>query len=116
MCFIIDKNYPSKIIAENDIECYKLLSLYENYKYKLGELNKSILGEGSDLSFNICSVKEGFHSYSNLTEAIWKLQLNNYSGQECIMVKCIIPKDSEYYYSEKRHEYVSNQIIIKEVS
>jgi hypothetical protein len=117
MCFIVDEKNPYKLIAEEDRVCYKVLrndigkmvSPFKNFEYQLNELN--ILSEPLRITHaefdNIIAV--GFHSYTKLREAV----LN--SHHESLIVKCIIPKGAEFFIDNYYEEYVSNQIIIKEV-
>lgn len=129
MCFYIDSKYPDKQIAKRDITCYKVLwnsyrSAFRFKLYELDELYKVRIEKPYFLS-GIYTIDRGFHSYSNLKQAVQErvhiVKLTNCSScynkfalQEFAIVKCIIPKDSEYYYNSERREYVSNQIIIKE--
>jgi hypothetical protein len=113
MCFIIDKKHPNKLVAKKDIKCYKvLLNGYQSpvmgFEYELNRLYTGLLGTPSyDGFYN--QITLGFHSYSR------KRKIPLYSKKCEKLVKCIIPKDSEYYYNHNLHEYVSNQIIISEV-
>ena len=112
MCFSIHPDHPDKKIAKRDITCYKILqnisgelfSTVQYFRYKLHKLYKTKIDKPKYWGIN-----HGFHSYSNK-----KCLLEN-----CIIstknVKCIIPKGSEYYYNPFYTEYVSNQIIIKEI-
>lgn len=112
MCFFIHKNHKEKKIANRDITCYKCLynsfrSPYRGKLYKLNKLYKSSIY----IDMTICMtpiITRGLHSYSCKRFAISRMDTWE------ILVKGIIPKGSKYYYNPDRHEYVSNQIIIKE--
>lgn len=114
MCFFIDEKHPNKKIAKKDITCYKILSkswnsYYRNFKYELDtiyECPSSLFIEKSGPS-DIITL--GFHSYSNKKEAIGVC-----GDRFAIIVKCIIPKGTEYYYNSKYKEYVSNKIKVIE--
>ena len=129
MCFYIDSKYPNKQIAKRDITCYKVL--WNDYKsafhFKLYKLNKlyKVRIEKPYFWHDTYLIDQGFHSYSSLKQAIkervYNVKLVNYCSysnrftlQKFVIVKCMIPKDSEYYYNSERREYVSNQIVIKE--
>ena len=114
MCFSIHPDHPDKKIAKRDITCYKILqnisgelfSRLRGFEYKLNKLYKTKIDEPQ-----LGEINRGFHSNSN--KHFLKRQ------RSCIIssknVKCIIPKGSEYYYDPIWREYVSNQIIIKEI-
>lgn len=116
MCLIT--NNTRKYIAEEDIVCYKVVNIqdtkiisywfgfpYElNRKYTTQVLQPMFMKNGTIL------IEEGFHSYRNLTTAKEESMLSLCDPH--IIVKCIVPKGSEYYISSK--SMVSNQIIIIE--
>jgi hypothetical protein len=114
MCFIIHPDHPDKKIAKRDIACYKffknrsgeLFSTPRRFKYELHKLYKTKI----IVKLQCWKIEHGFHSHSN--KKCFLEYIN--SGNE--RVKCIIPKGSEYYYNPFYKEYVSNQIIIKEIS
>ena len=112
MCFTISSNHPNKKIARRNITCYKYLKSdlsapFNFYYYQLKQLNKTTIGETVQLNY----INDGFHSYSN------KKEVQPYFNPFCreVVVRCTIPKGSEYYYNEYRREYVSNQIIVEEI-
>lgn len=115
-------------IADDDIECYKVLqfnlrSIYYNWQYELNKLYSKKWDEefieyanthrelGGNL-FHACLSKEmcitlyGL-SYDQLTD---DAQLD----ETQILVKCIIPKGSRYYKGSSK-EIGAEQIIIKEI-
>ena len=130
MCFYVDSKYPNKQIAKRDIICYKVL--WNDYKsafhFKLYKLNKlyKVRIEKPYFCNDTYLIDRGFHSYSSLKKAVrervYTVNLADYSSgyskkfalKEFVIVKCMIPKDSKYYYNSKEKEYVSNQIVIKE--
>lgn len=117
MCLLT--NNLHKYIAEKDIVCYKIVYLqgkkiisfwfdfpYElNKKYTTQVLQPIFTKKGNIL------IEKGFHSYRNLYTAkgdVWFSLM-----ESLVIVKCIVPKGSEYYINNK--EMVSNQIIIVEI-
>lgn len=118
--------------AKKNIECYKFLYLirnslvkfkskYEGFSYKKGKVYTE--REFSDV---ILSIKKndslgsgGFHSYRNRKEVeLWTVdKLERYDDDECVAVKCIIPKGSRFIYGEQLNnkQYFSEKIIIKEI-
>jgi hypothetical protein len=105
-------------IAKKNITCYKVInqnmtSLYHTkFKWELGKLYKTEM----KMDYNtptVNSVSQAFHSYKTLQD----LEYAYYStSTPCMMVKCTIPKGSEYC-SGKQTEmdgYASNQIIMEE--
>ena len=110
MCFTITT--PEKI-AKRDIVCYKRLirrrgqytSVYQGSFYMFGKVYKTV-----GFGFVGRDVFEGRHSYSNLKQAkrlVWDIE---------VIVKCIIPKGTKYYYNPGDKEYVSLAIkLVKEL-
>ena len=116
MCFTITT--PEKI-AKKDIVCWKffergktvLRSFYYNSIYRIGETYTT-------KRFTHCpytdAIEKGRHSYSSLRLA--ELSANRFSNMNTVMVKCVIPKSTKYYYNGKDQEYVSLAIkLIKEI-
>lgn len=119
MCLIT--NNLHKYIAEKDIVCYKIVNLRDNkiisYWYDfIYELNKKytipVLQPIFRKNGNI-RIEKGFHSYRNLYIAKYYICYDMFNLLPEIIVKCIVPKGSEYYINSK--EMVSNQIIIVEI-
>lgn len=119
MCLIT--NNTRKYIAEKDIVCYKIVNIRDteiiSYWYGFPyELNKKytiqvlrpIFMKNDDIR-----IEEGFHSYRNLDIAKGYVYCSMLNLLPEIIVKCIVPKGSEYYISSD--EMVSNQIIIVEI-
>lgn len=127
-------------IASEDIICYKILyrrrfrfprspfrhKLYiRNIKYKVEEIQTRPM--------YVCGIKivtVGFHSYTNLHDALnefYQMQKSWINYENLALYKCIIPKSSFYYLGDDRYNfnaknnihvdhskmYVSNQIIVK---
>lgn len=109
MCFLINEKQSRLKIADKDIVCYK--------RFKYGECLKSatlgvpyVFGrkyEQEPLKRRGMYVDEGYHSYSTASKA-----LKSIYSQLHTVVRCVIPKGSEYYYNYWYSEYVSNRIII----
>lgn len=122
MCLEIKKKSVA-IIAEEDIECYKILKhsdvvlkwLATWYMNTLVELNKTYY---SEIRIESCGwndrsdlITKGLHSYANLDDCIAD-NLNDYKSRTWIIVKCYIPKGSEYYVGKfvAYSSYASNSI------
>ena len=130
MCWT-SKEFPIMNIATEDIICYKVFnknniiwerikslvikvipSLYEQYPYIPYNLNpeiiikyveESIYGKG-------WLIHEGYHSYETLDKA----KEECYPRFECI-IKCIIPKNTEYYINENKCIVSSNIIVTDKI-
>ena len=106
-----------KKIADKDIECYKVLSVYEygivspfqDFHYKLGKLYETKLGEIEE-----GDIYEGFHSCSTIVGAETYRTLRSER-----VFKCIIPQGATYYEGKSKflgcyiEGYASDKIIIK---
>lgn len=136
MCLKIRNNEISNklYIAKEDIICYKILtehliSPYRGYKYKFNKLVKAKLKLPSIIdgiyqfkliksvskTYIISYIGRGLHSYSTINQAkeqtsSWFTGIPRYE-----IYKCIIPKNSEFYYDNVKKEYTSNQLIVKKV-
>jgi hypothetical protein len=118
MCFELSHNSKAKI-ARKDIVCYKevenvgspfeivIRSFFAEYPYELGKLNKPVkiriqkcIDEDKEI------IHKGYHSYEFIPKCL--IFPND------VIVKCIIPKGTKYY-SNLDGEYVSENIIIKEI-
>ena len=111
MCFRIDSNYPKKLIATEDIVCYKILvprgsweSPVQEATYKIGKLKRSYIG-WTTRSMGV--INHGLHSYSTLEVAKY------YKNYGKVVFESIIPKGAKYFYNEQKAEYVSNKLIVK---
>jgi hypothetical protein len=118
MCFIIHPKHPTAKIAKKDIICYKLLDPhmhprhYFSYPpYVLGKLNPSIRLETTRWCPNM--IELGYHSFS--IQRMAKRICKAFPMENPLLVKCIIPKGELYYYNPDDYEYVSTNIIIKEI-
>lgn len=138
MCWI-SYNIPVKKIATEDITCYKLFAresivwkkrkfwfysqkiierftslciayIYIPYKEN-PKINLTCLQERDWMWDKIYhwNIEEGYHSYATLSKV--KRYINVCSNHYYIIVKCIIPKGSEYYINDKE-EIVSSNIIV----
>lgn len=118
--------HPIKKVAEKDIIVYKVLnvsgkSYYKGFCYEKGKLYS--LNKQLKIT-NLNYIKEGFHSYSEGSSFCWNIFFNTLivkspSGliyenyPKGILVRCVVPKGSEYYVN-KLGEVVSNKIIVYE--
>ena len=115
MCFHVDLNHPDPLVAEEDIQCIKVInddftSFFKNYPYKLGEINpKEELKEITLPVSHIKYIDKGYYSY------YYDFQRHFSGSYSCLLVKCIIPKGTKYYKNDNTREYVSETIIIEKV-
>lgn len=128
MCFYIHSKHKTAKIAKKDIICYKILSKFntrlyldnfihekgiyfssiKNYIYNFNENKKYISNikvENANYwnNYNEC-IHIGIHSYSSIKRC------RSYPYSRVVIVKCIIPKGSTYYYNPDKQEYVSDTI------
>lgn len=122
MCFIIHEKHPKKKIARINKTCYKVMyrgqekgeyiSLYQWAKYSKRIIHTSEIDKPSYDGDGNLEITNGRHSYSDIVMARMFKDVED----ERVIVKCTIPRGSEYYYNPTEQEYVSNQIkIIREV-
>jgi hypothetical protein len=89
-----------------------IVSVVQLFTYKFNELYKiKFWKPRTSLYRNSClrSINLGFHSYTKLNEA------EKHTAPSFDIVKCIIPKGARYYVNDDYNQFVSNQIIIKEI-
>ena len=107
-------------IAEKDITCYKLINqdmtswYHTEFKWELGKLYETEMDYRPKPIWSISRVYQAFHSYETLEDLKYMYFM---SSEPCLMVKCTIPKGSEYC-SGKQFEvdgYASNKIIADEI-
>jgi hypothetical protein len=132
MCLRIFSNREA-LIADNDIECYKIVvknkKVFSKKYFTLARLVNIKLGDEytSDIEFDTITkffprtgrsvtkitIEKGLHSFTNLRDAksFCQTQLLDESYNYYI-VKCIIPKNSKYYIGifENKECYASNNI------
>lgn len=116
MCLLTTQQVPQ--IAEEDITCYKVISpdmtslYYTEFKWELDKLYETEIECCSRWDFT--EVSQAFHSYKTLQDL-----MHGYfkSLSPCMMVKCTIPKGSEYYLGKQGEMdgYASNKIIVNEI-
>ena len=115
--FIVNKDYPDKKIAPEDIVCYKLLyrlddevlvSPWIGFKYELNVLYSidKPLQKIPHLYANV--IFDGFHSYK--TELL--AHEHAYANTTPVVVRCVIPRGCEYF--ENAYEYVSASLMMVE--
>lgn len=137
MCFNVrnNKECATLWVAQEDIVCYKILdkdmtSPYQGFQYKFNTKYKVNIRQprtkdkDGNMMFKlhkifnddliILSLSKGFHSYTSLQMA--KRRLNRHVNVvNVVIVRCVIPKGSEFYQDSVDNEYVSNQIIAKTI-
>ena len=119
MCLIT--NDTRKYIAEKDIVCYKVVNIQDkeitsywfNFSYELNRKYTIQVLQPIFMKNDNIRIEEGFHSYRNLDTAKDYIYCSMFNLLPEIIVKCIVPKGSEYYISSK--EMVSNQLIITQI-
>ena len=106
MCFVVDKQYPDELIAEEDILVIKegnvtneefIAKIYGVYKYLKYELQPEIILIKDIFTREV--IDKGYHSY-------WEMC---YPGPNTGLFK--IPKGSKYYINIYWKEIVSNQLV-----
>ncbi len=120
MCLILEDT--TKYIANTDIIVYKVVAITDNkmhaiwrpFRYKYNKLYKLSRRLRIYKLFDVNSyTMEGFYSFNNLQDAeLLKLKYINSSSYVTKVVKCTLPKGTEYYTSN--NVIVSNQIKIIE--
>lgn len=119
MCFIIEESNSKERIAEENIECFKVLlptnfggtiSAFRGHPY---HINKFLFPCRKKVSELIVEremfsgiINEGLHSYSSLQAA-----QERYSKPYNIFV-AYIPKGAKYYYNSFDEEYVSTELVV----
>ena len=122
MCFYKHPKHPQPKVAKQNIPCYKVLSKTDNeytltslvrgYKYNLNVLYKRYPHQlGKDFVEGTRTIDKGFHSYTTAKQ----LKYNTHLNPSRVVIKCYIPKGAKYWLNPKKHEFVSNQIILKEI-
>lgn len=124
-------NHPTvskyKRISKSTITCYKIVrkntldnktasyySMYLNFNYEIGfhyfnvGRNKFVI-KCTSSGKNIL-IYEGLHAYTSLAKVKKKMRAYN---KNYVILKCIIPKGSEYFIDTVKNEIVSDNLIIK---
>ena len=135
MCLLTNQINPN--IADKSIVCYKIFyiknntlrSYYKHFLYKLDKLYKSNLVKEKATfeteSFNFM-INVGIHSFTNTFQPE---EIISHSDDKSVLVECIIPQGSEYYfgifptypnkmrliYPRFYQSYASNQIILNKI-
>lgn len=126
MCFIVHPEYPDPLVTEQDIVCFKVgyeaeislfggyfTSEYRGYKYRLKRLQPLVeLCLYNNTKTGTIEINKGYHSYHPLHPFA---QSGFDATSKFCLVRCIIPKGSQYYYNPNDQEYVSDQIIAQKI-
>lgn len=121
MCFYKDRDGYIHRLAEKDIVCYKYmfksgdayLSLQQHFRYVLGEVYNADIYTSNRYSLHELdersTLEDGvFHSYTRSIKRPYDSRI--------VRVKCIIPKDTPYWFSSMFGEYASTAIkVVSEV-
>ena len=120
---MLETNDLSPRNAFEDIEVYKMVypdpkdsskckSYVMGYEYTIGQENEHIAVKTDGKCYTdvdktmFLVVQEGYHSYAS-----GDLQL----CQGTVVAKCVIPAGSQYFTDSYKKQYVSSNIIIKEL-
>lgn len=119
--FIVNREYLDMKVATEDICCYKILyrldettlvSPFIGFKYDFGAVY-SIAKPLQKIPYLYANVViDGFHSYKLQLSARNATFFVN-SSDKAVIVKCVIPKGSEYF--ENAHEFVSSSLQMTEI-
>lgn len=114
MCFKISYSHREPKIAKKDITCYKVVypstdktkirSTTMDFYYVFKRKNKKV-----KLIPKFGEINNGYHSYSSK-----KMTYINMTKLR-LVVECVIPKDTLYYFNPDYHEYVSENIIVNKI-
>ena len=109
MCLI--SSHSESVCADRDITCYKLVyplnmdhkfrSEFREFQYELGRTYLEVCFMRENLTRRIY---KGFHSYRTIDEAV------SHARPDLVLLKCVIPKGSSYFVSEKNDQYCSSRI------
>lgn len=123
MCFTVDYNHPKAKIAENDIQCYKVLKTEidrrgrqifkapyrSNFRYDIGYLycqDKPLRVNRNSFSTKI---SQGLYSYSTFKKA------KEDKDWRKVICRAIIPKGTRYYYNSLDKTYISEALLLVEI-
>jgi len=109
MCFDISNKHPNAKIAKRDIICFKVLQVWGKelrsptrhclYRYDEIMPQRQLIPSPYYEYINC-----GYHSYSNKKKSDYRGWGNGTGGK--ILVQCIIPAGSTYYYNERDLQYI----------
>lgn len=122
MCFDKEINNYTHKVAEEDIVCYKVVnrypsdskprweSFYRHFIYEKGEVYEEKLSDGllKILDEQPTLKHLVYHSYSDLSavNAFEYICVNIF----VVVVKCIIPKGTIYWFNSDKKQYASTSI------
>ena len=115
MCFNVDKKHPHARTAKRAIVCFKvvnrdLCSYYQGFGHEYGFLAKSRLKKEKRGTNGTC-IYMGFHSYTCFEAAMKEYRCK--LSYDPIVVRCLLPRGTRYYYDSCDHEFVSNRIVVE---
>jgi hypothetical protein len=122
MCFKKQKFFNRKAkIAKKDIKCFKVLELNIRTGEIISPCYPTLYFENNDIHdikeieckfvndhASRGHINQGIHSFSTYHEACLFSELAIYTDE----YNAIIPKGTLYYYNSKKHEYVSEKLIV----
>lgn len=122
MCFYIHSEYKKIKVADKDIPCWKIFtkslpgfvnSLYEGFPYERGALYyENNMHKEKGFFYESDVIYIGLHSFSTLAKARVIYGISFTLTRNKIIIRCVIPKGSKYYYNPDRREYVSDHLLI----
>ena len=124
MCLYIKKDQKSKI-CRKDITCYKICDytygrLFTFYRCDAIEIGETYISDiwlhksSPFVPINLASITKGLHSFVSIKSLLNAVCFNEHIR----IIKCIIPKGSEYYLGEfenKNDAYASNKLKYLEI-
>lgn len=120
MCLQVKRNAERKV-AKKDITCYKVLltkpdgSLRTPYRDVYAEIGETYTSRLQTPTIDN-EISVGLHSFVTLKAA--KRELIDWEENTVTVVKCIIPKDAEYYrggFNSEDDAYASNELKYVEI-
>lgn len=123
MCFVASIN-TKKQYAPYDITVYKIcqikdncaISLYFDFKYKIGKLNEPIELHYTTTEYKDMIIHRGYYSYRNISSKLKctlffnYVYIKNVLTSDRAVAKFIIPKGTAFYENEQG-EIISENII-----
>lgn len=132
MIFFIHPKHTEAKIAQEDIICYKNLTLNyykdlvsplsENLYFKKNSMKSSVTKTTGKLYVddlyveNYYVIRNGLYSYSTIEQAIEISKLSRFTHKipDQDVFHAIIPKGTKYYYNPDENEYVSTKLIVNQ--
>lgn len=122
MCFYVQPIYRNVQKSRCDVVCWKVLrylstselfvSVVQGYPYVRGVLQPRIPIELYKSNWpTYIWVEEGYHAYTTQQRAYAVSEL----FIDRVVVRCVVPAGTRWYYNARRRELVAEQIIVEEI-